>query len=39
MFEREKQNYLNSVDPEESEQNPEVGSKLALHALPLAAYL
>lgn len=39
-FEREKkENHLNSGDPEESEQNPEVRSKLTLRALPLAAYL
>lgn len=39
-FERgKKENHLNSGDPEEGEQNPEVRSKLALHALPLAAYL
>lgn len=39
-FERRKnENHLNSGDPEESEQNPEVRSKLALCALPLAAYL
>lgn len=34
-----KENHLNSGDPEESEQNPKVRSKLALRALPLAAYL
>lgn len=34
-----KENHLNSGDPEESEQNPEVRSKLALRALLLAAYL
>lgn len=39
-FERgKKENHLNSGDPEESEQNPKVRSKLALRALPLAAYL
>lgn len=39
-FERgKKENHLNSGDPEEGEQNPEVRSKLALRALPLAAYL
>lgn len=39
-FEREKkENHLNSGDPEENERNPEVRSKLALRALPLAAYL
>lgn len=37
--EKKKENHLNSGDPEESEQNPEVRSKLALRALPLAAYL
>lgn len=39
MFEGEKENHLNSGDPEASEQNPEVGSKLTLRALPLTAYL
>lgn len=39
VWKRKKENHLNSGDPEESEQNPEVRSKLALRALPLAAYL
>lgn len=39
VWKRKKENHLNSGDPEESEQNPEVRSKLTLRALPLAAYL
>lgn len=39
VWKRKKENNLNPGDPEESEQSPEVRSKLALRALLLAAYL